>query len=69
MAKGVDVNVCDLFREVAERDQRDRERAVAPMRPAEDSVRVDTTGVGIEEVVAHVLEISRRRMAAPTLKR
>ena len=69
MAKGVDVNVCNLFREVAERDQRDRERAVAPMKPAGDSVPVDTTGVGIEEVVARVLGIYRRRIAASTLER
>ena len=66
MAKGVDVNVCNVLREVAERDQRDRERAVAPMRPAGDSVRVDTTGVGLEEVVAQVLGVFRRRTAAAT---
>lgn len=69
MAKGVDVNVCDVLREVAERDQRDRERAVAPMMPAGDSVRVDTTGVGLDEVVAQVLGLFRRRTAAATSER
>ena len=69
MAKGVDGNVCDVLREVAERDRRDRERAVAPMVPAGDSVRVDTTGVGLDEVVAQVLGIFRRRTAAATLER
>ena len=69
MAKGVDGNVRDVLREVAERDRRDRERAVAPMVPAGDSVRVDTTGVGLDEVVAQVLGIFRRRTAAATLER
>ena len=64
MAKGVDVSVTRLFREIAERDKRDRERAVAPLKQAEDAVVVDTTGLDIDAVVARVLEIARFRMAA-----
>ena len=64
MAKGIDVSVTRLFREMAERDRRDRERAVAPLKPAEDAVVVDTTGLDIDTVVARVLEVARSRMAA-----
>ena len=64
MAKGVDVSVTRLFRELAERDRRDRERAVAPLEPAEDAVVVDTTGLGVDAAVARVLEIARSRMTA-----
>ena len=64
MAKGIDVSVARLFRELAERDGRDRERAVAPLKPAEDAVVVDTTGLGVDAAVARVLEIARSRMAA-----
>ena len=64
MAKGVDVSVTRLFRELAERDRRDRERAVAPLEPAEDAVVVDTTGLDVDTAVARVLEIARSRMAA-----
>ena len=64
MAKGVDVSVTRLFREMAERDKRDRERAVAPLKMAEDAVVVDTTGLDIDAVVGRVLEIARFRMAA-----
>ena len=64
MVKGVDVSVTRLFREMAERDKRDRERAVAPLKQAEDAVVVDTTGLDIDAVVARVLEIARFRMAA-----
>ena len=64
MAKGIDVSVTRLFRELAERDGRDRERAVAPLKPAEDAVVVDTTGLGVDAAVARVLEIARSRMTA-----
>ena len=64
MAKGVDVTVARLLREVAERDERDRERVAAPMKPARDAVVVDTTGLDVDTVVARVLEIARDRMAA-----
>ena len=68
MAKGIDVSVTRLFREMAERDKRDRERAVAPLKPAEDAVVVDTTGLDIDTVVARVLEIARFRMTAASSK-
>ena len=66
MAKGVDVSVTDLAREVAERDERDRERAIAPLRPADDAVVVDTTELDVDAVVARVLGIARSRLRATT---
>ena len=62
MAKGVDVSVTRLFRELTERDRRDRERAVAPLRPAEDAVVVDTTGLDADAAVTRVLDVARSRM-------
>ena len=38
-------------------DARDANRAVAPLRPADDAVHIDTTGQGIDEVVQRVLAI------------
>src|SRR3546814_9853078 len=52
--KGVSVTLAGLLREILSRDARDASRAVAPLRPAEDAVRIDTTGIGIDEVVEHV---------------
>ena len=63
MAKGIDVSVARLSREMAERDRRDSDRAVAPLKPAEDAVLVDTTGLDVDTVVARVLDIVRLRMA------
>ncbi|MFT3756760.1 MAG: (d)CMP kinase [Pseudoxanthomonas sp.] len=55
--KGVSVNIDDLLREILARDARDAQRTVAPLKPAEDAVLIDTTGIGIDEVVARVLAI------------
>lgn len=55
--KGVSVTLDGLLREILARDARDANRAVAPLRPAADAVRIDTTGMGIDEVVARVLEV------------
>jgi cytidylate kinase len=45
---------------MSERDRRDRERAVAPLRPANDAVLIDTTDLDIEAVVARILDGYRR---------
>jgi CMP/dCMP kinase len=55
--KGVSVTIDGLLREILARDARDANRAVAPLRPAEDAVHIDTTGLGIDAVVARVLSI------------
>jgi len=51
----------EVLRAQRERDRRDREREHAPLRPAEDAVELDTTGLPVEEVVARVVELARER--------
>jgi cytidylate kinase len=63
--KGFDVNLRDLSEEVAARDRRDAERAVAPLRPAPDACVIDSTELRIDQVVERVLEELRRRGLAP----
>ena len=58
--KGVSVTLDGLLREILARDARDASRAVAPLRPAEDAIRIDTTGLPIEAVVARVLDVVSR---------
>ncbi|MFG3447783.1 MULTISPECIES: (d)CMP kinase [unclassified Stenotrophomonas] len=55
--KGVSVNFDDLLREIMARDARDAQRTVAPLKPADDAVVIDTSGIGIDEVVAKVLDL------------
>jgi cytidylate kinase len=57
--KGLHASLPDLLREVGERDARDRSRSVSPLRPAEDAVVIDTTGLPVEVVVDRVLEVIR----------
>ena len=58
-AKGLGITLTGLQQEIEVRDRRDASRAVAPLKPAEDAVLVDTTGMGIDEVVAKVLAVVR----------
>jgi len=55
--KGLSVTLTSLQSEIEARDARDASRAVAPLKPARDAVLVDTTGMGIEDVVAKVLAV------------
>ena len=59
--KGVSVTLDGLLREILARDARDASRPVAPLRPAEDAVRIDTTGMAIDAVVEQVLALAGAR--------
>ncbi|GAB1641554.1 (d)CMP kinase [Krasilnikovia sp. MM14-A1259] len=43
--------------DLARRDKLDSSRATDPLRQADDAIEVDTTGMGIDEVVAHLLDL------------
>lgn len=58
--KGFDPDLAEMEQEIAERDQRDMNREVAPLRQAEDAVLVDTTGMTIAQVAERILEICER---------
>jgi len=62
--KGLDVSLAALSQEIRERDRRDSSRAVAPLRPAEDAVVIDSTGIPIEGVVDAVLALVGQRFPA-----
>ncbi|MBP3985414.1 (d)CMP kinase [Pseudoxanthomonas helianthi] len=57
--KGVSVTIDGLLREILARDARDAQRTVAPLRPADDAVLIDTTGLSIDAVVDRVLALVR----------
>jgi cytidylate kinase len=54
--KGIDVSLSDLSRDMVERDRRDSERSVAPLKPSDDARILDTTGMEIPGVVTAVLQ-------------
>jgi len=55
--KGESVNLTRLFREIEARDKRDESRSIAPLRPAEDAVIIDSTRMSIEEVFDKVVSL------------
>ena len=54
--KGIDVSLAALSRDIEDRDRRDSERSVAPLRPAEDARILDSSGQSIEAVTQTVLD-------------
>ena len=54
--KGIDVSLAALSKDIEERDRRDSERSVAPLRPAEDARILDSSGKTIEDVTKTVLD-------------
>jgi cytidylate kinase len=63
-ARGEEADDGEVLAAVLERDRRDRERAVAPLRKAADAVEVDTSDLGIDEVVDEVVRIVGTRGAS-----
>lgn len=53
--KGISANLSNLIRDLAERDRRDRERAVAPCVPAADAHVLDSSDLTIEETVDQIM--------------
>lgn len=60
--KGVNATFRALLGEIQARDERDRTRAVAPLRPARDATVVDTTGIAVEAVCRQILSIVEERL-------
>lgn len=53
--KGVDVNLEIIKQEIEARDVRDRNRPVAPLRPACDALIIDSTGLSVKQLVERIL--------------
>lgn len=55
--KGVSCDLEEIARDIAERDERDSTREIAPLKQAEDAVLVDSSHMTIEEVVAAIVKL------------
>jgi cytidylate kinase len=54
--RGEQVELTQMAREIAARDKIDSERECSPLRPADDSIPIDTTDMTIEQVIATIVE-------------
>ena len=62
--KGISSTIDGLLRDIRDRDARDAGRAAAPLKPAEDAVILDTTGMAVAAAIEFVLGQYRARAAA-----
>ena len=61
-AKGSTVSYQSVLDELIERDYNDSHREIAPLKPAEDSVVLDTTGVSLEDQIASIINIIKEKI-------
>ena len=61
IAKGMPANMHALLQDLQERDARDAQRSVAPLKQCDDADLVDTTQMNIEAAVAAVMSIVKRQ--------
>lgn len=59
---GINVSLAQVVEELTKRDIRDTARAHAPLKPALDSVSIDTTGLSVVQVFHNVLELVSKRL-------
>ena len=63
-AKGDDVSLPRLLEEIRARDERDTQRAIAPLKPAADAIQLDSTELSVEQVLERIMsEIALRDIA------
>ena len=61
-AKGFDVKIGRLLDDIRQRDERDENREVAPLVPAEGALIIDSTDISIEEVVNKILSFANEKL-------
>ena len=62
MEKGINSELENVLKEIEYRDKQDSSREIAPLRPADDAVIVDTSDIGINETVALLSSIIDERL-------
>lgn len=62
IAKGETADFEKIEADIIERDERDMNRTIAPLKQAEDAVRIDSSDMGIEEVVSEILSVAKEQL-------
>ena len=62
MQKGIPCTYEEIEEDVRKRDYIDSHRAFAPLKPAEDSIEIDTSDMTIEEVVQAIIDIIEKKI-------
>ena len=62
LAKGLKANYAQILKEIQQRDYQDTHREVAPLKLARDSIKVDTSEMDIDQVVAEIKAIAGKKI-------
>ncbi|SDO90139.1 (d)CMP kinase [Clostridium gasigenes] len=60
--RGIDVNYDDILKDIIRRDYEDSNRAIDPLRKAEDAIEIDTTGLNIQEVTDKICSYIKKNL-------
>ncbi|SFS94084.1 (d)CMP kinase [Marininema halotolerans] len=60
--RGYEVDLEELKEEIGLRDEKDKNREHSPLRPAEDAIHLDTTGLSIDDVISRILHLCRTNL-------
>jgi cytidylate kinase len=63
IGKGIDAILPGLLRDLKARDERDSQRSVSPLKPAEDAVVIDSTDLTLDQVITRVANLATQRLA------
>ncbi len=58
--QGETVDLAELKQDIAERDERDKNRPISPLKQADDAHLIDSSGLSFEEVVVQVVALARQ---------
>jgi len=61
--QGKQVSLDETLEEMVERDRRDQERALAPLRRAEDAMAIDSTGCTVDQVMERIMQEIKKKMS------
>lgn len=61
--KGIHASLPALVADLKARDEQDANRAVSPLKPADDAIMLDTTEMSIEQVTSKVLQLAKQRFS------
>lgn len=61
--RGIESTYDQLVKDIAERDAYDMNRDISPLRKADDSIEIDTTGLSIEEVTEQIISLANKAIS------
>jgi cytidylate kinase len=59
---GINASMDDILSDLVARDRRDMERTIAPLKPADDAYQIDSSAIGIDDVLSMMIEYTDRQL-------